>query len=831
MNTGDIISRYRITGPLGKGGMGVVYIAEDLRLGRPVALKFLPENSLGDDQKKRFLNEARAAAQVRHPNICPIYDIEETGGRCFIAMALIDGETVARRIKRGPMQFSQVVDIGRQIAAGLEAAHASGIVHRDIKSINLMIDPNGHVSILDFGLALRGGEERLTVAGGAVGTPAYMSPEQLRAEDIDARTDIWALGVVIHEMVTAKIPRRDGTDDLLPAGLAPIVLKALEQNRDHRWQSAREMGAALATLSGLAAESQTQTLVTIPSPAKLVSRPMVAAAVLVLALGTWGLSRLGQKPAVRSVIPSSTSPAARRVALLPLKATGDQAQIVSDALMELWADAIGNSHGKIWAVPLNEVRSRNLGSAEEARRVYGVELAIGGTAQLQGDDVRFVVQLTDTSTLKQVAEQVFVYRVKEPLKSKDGAVDAVLQLLSLPTKAPEPTKRDPGAYSAYLEGRGLMARDDRVGNIDRAIENFKRAIAQDPNFALAHAALGEAYWLKASKSSADPALLALALENAQRGVALDPSLALAHIKLGEIYGAMGKHKEGIAELQRALELSPGNADATLELADIYNNQNLFPEAERAYRASIEARPTSWLGPYKLALFLEDRGRIEESIAALREAGSFAPENATVVRNLGRLYRTQGKFDDAVREFQKAIALQPSAPVYNSLGFTYYCMRQYKKSVDALESAIDLDGQVSQYWGNYGASCSMSPEDKGKAVPALRKAIALAEKRLVVTPTSYVNRADLAEWRARLGDAKGALQEVQLIPPATRPTFATRIVMAYELSNKRGEAIDAVRQYCKDRPMMLRRIFDEPALESLRADPAFQRVNAELTAKR
>lgn len=826
MKSGDTISRYRITGPLGKGGMGVVYEAEDLRLGRPVALKFLPEDALGDAEKKRFLNEARAAAQVRHPNICPIYDIEDVDGRCFIAMALIDGETLAKRIKRGPMEMAEVVEIGRQIAAGLEAAHAAGIVHRDVKSNNVMLDGNGHVSVLDFGLALRGGDERLTMGGRAVGTPAYMSPEQARGDDVDARTDIWALGVVLFEMAMGRLPRRDATDLELPDGLAQVVLKAIAVSPKDRWQSAKELGAALARLEW---GSETRTLVALPAIAK---KPRWAAVLLglavVVALGLagWSYLRLRDKETAR---PNAAVSAARRVAVLPLKASGEQAQVVGDALMEVWAEAIGNSQGKIWAVPVSEVRSRKLASAEEARRVYGVELAIGGTAETVGKDVKLTLKLTDTATLKQVGEQSYVYRLDRPLASRDGAVEAVLRLLSLPVTVGETPKQDAGAYAAYLEGRGLMARFDKSGNLDRAIESFKKAVAQDQNFALGYAALGEAYSMKASRSAADPALLALALENARRASVLDPNLAVAHVKLGRVLGAVGKQQEGIAELKRALELSPGNAEAHLELADIYNNQGLFAEAERAYRASIEARPTNWLGYFSLALFFEDRGRLDEAKEALRQAGSFAPENETVHRGLGRIYRMEGRYEDSLREYQRALQLQPSARAYNSLGITYYYLHQYKKSVSALESAIDLDSQVHQYWGNLGISCHMSGEDKEKSVPALRRAVALAEKRLIATPRAFFAMADLAEYRARLGDAKGAMQEIERIPVGSRRPFAERIVVSYELSGRRDDAIAAMREYFNG-AATLREIMDEPILEGLRGDKNFQRTVAELGKK-
>src|SRR5262249_46799760 len=221
---GDIISRYRIMAPLGKGGMGVVYRAEDLRLNRPVALKFLPHHSISERDQRRFLQEARTAAAARHPNICPIYDIDEADGEVFIAMAFLEGETLHRRISRGPLGPGHAAEIAIQIANGLECAHQLGIVHRDIKGANIMIGPGGHASILDFGLALLSGATRITGPGHVVGTSAYMSPEQARGLAVDRRTDIWSLGVVLFEMLSGTLPfRRDHPAAVLHAILSDPV--------------------------------------------------------------------------------------------------------------------------------------------------------------------------------------------------------------------------------------------------------------------------------------------------------------------------------------------------------------------------------------------------------------------------------------------------------------------------------------------------------------------------------------------------------------------------------------------------------------------------------
>ena len=319
-----------------------------------------------------------------------------------------------------------------------------------------------------------------------------------------------------------------------------------------------------------------------------------------------------------------------------------------------------------------------------------------------------------------------------------------------------------------------MARSEKSGNLDQAIHRFEEAVAQDGKFALAYASLGEALWFKAVRSNGSAEYAARALISAKKAVELDVTLALGHAKLGKILAESGKQAEGILELEWALKLSPGNAEALRELAEVYAQQGRFDEAEKLFRSAIEARPTDWRGYTELAFFYEDRGKLNESEQNLLRAGTYAPENSMVVRNLGRLYRMRGKYKEAVVQFQRSIKLNPNAHAYNSLGLTYYYMHQYRESVVALEAAIDLEGRIHQYWGNLGASCAMSPEDRDKAVPALRKAVEFAENFLKLAPADYSAMSSLAEYKARLGDAKGALAEIRKIPESAKGPLASRL---------------------------------------------------------
>jgi len=454
MTSGDTISRYRIIGPLGKGGMGEVYKAEDTRLQRPVALKFLPPGVLTDKDKKRLLNEAQSAALIRHPNVCPIYDVEEADGQIFIAMAYIEGETLARKISRGPLGIGFAIDIAIQIANGLEQAHELGVVHRDIKSTNVIVDAGGHVSILDFGLALRSGLTRLTVQGHAAGTPAYMSPEQARGFEVDRRTDIWSLGVLLFEMVTGRLPFVRDHDAAVvhsilsdeppavsslrpetPEALRKVIETALAKKPDRRWQRAKDMAAELKRIQGTRPDADIQALSTLtvfmgPTPAIRRRRAFVALSLVFLCVAAAaGFAYYGRhKPPQTQPVITREGAEIKEVAVLPFRIIGtdESARTTADGLVEILTAALSDLerfHGKIMAVPASEIRRRGIESPEEARRVYGANLAIAGTAQPLGKALQFTLNLIETGQLKQVGARIFEYDPAEPMQSRNRAVD------------------------------------------------------------------------------------------------------------------------------------------------------------------------------------------------------------------------------------------------------------------------------------------------------------------------------------------------------------------------------------------------------------------------
>lgn len=827
--------------------MGVVYQAEDTRLQRPVALKFLPPESFAAEDRERFFNEARSAALIRHPNVAPIYDVEEADGRVFISMAYMEGATLAHLIEAGPLAISKSIDIAIQVARGLEEAHRLGIVHRDIKSGNIMVAPDGHASILDFGLALLPGAARITATGLTSGTPAYMSPEQARGEAVDARSDIWSLGVVLFESLTGKLPFR-GANALatvqaivstaaprvssvlpgVPAALDAVVAKALEKSPGRRWHSAGELAAALKSVGELLAAGSVSATMTLPGlaarrPLSVRDRRIWAIAAAVTALaggGSWYVAtHRPQPPVVR--IAAVAGP--KQVAVLPFQVEGANAEAiaVADGLVAVITDTLADparGQGKVTPVPAAEIRRRQIATPSDARRWYGADLAVAGSARLQGGRIHFTLRLVETGTSREAASAAFDYDRAAPHEAETRAVDEVARMLDL-KPAPQATgNNSPDAYSAYLEGRGLLSRYDVKGNLERAASALRRAVRADPRFTLAWVALAEVYWREwrnGGRQSADQAL-----ECARRAVELDPDHAGARTILGMVYGTGGRNEDAIAELRTALRLAPGNAEAPRELARIYTALGRFSDAEASYRQAIDARPTDWYAHLVLGQFFTDRERYGEAETAFHRAAELAPGNHIAAANLASAYMVQGKYAGAVEVLTRSLKIRQESRTYALLGTVLFYQHKFPEAASAMETALDLDPGPAEYWGNLGTFYKWIPGGEARMKTALARAIELAEKKTALTPTDYGARANIAEYRARLGDAKGSIAEISRIPEAARQPLASRLAVAYELTGNRAKAIDLIGSAFTN-AASLTQVKDDPDLAGLWADRAFQ----------
>jgi eukaryotic-like serine/threonine-protein kinase len=703
---GETISHYRITAKLGAGGMGIVYKAQDLQLERNVALKFLPHDlALSDSDRERFLREARSASALDHPNIGVIYGIDKTAdGQLFIVMAYYEGETLAQKLSDGHLALRQAMDWVCQIAAGLSAAHARNIIHRDIKPSNIIITNDGIARIVDFGLARVVATPSATMTGGTTGTLPYMSPEQILGEPVDQRCDVWALSILLVQLVTGSHPfARESTAamtfailnqppaaiDALPALLQPIALRGLAKDQAHRYPNAKEILTDLestrAQFASSALDEPTLTqgtqseamkaafkeIATHASTPRWQASTAASQAAAAAASGTAASStKRGVAPyffaalallvvaASSLLFPSvrqraaavlSGTAGAKHVAVLPFDNIGNNPanEAVAEGLMDSLTSKLSNldsAQQSLWVVPSSVVRIRKVTDPSAAGKDLGANLVVKGSIRRDAKNVQLTVNLIDTKDLRQLGSAQFDNADGDLASLQDDAVAQLGRLMKINVTAEmlhaTGGRATPAAYELYLKALGLMQRYDKPGNLDQAVAALQDAVKTDPQFAVGYASLGEAYRLK---NQVDPNSRWIEQASAMldRAVQLDDRLPSAYVTLGRLHDSSGKYDLAQQEFRHALQLDPRNAEALGGLSRAYESAGRTKDAEESLKRAIALRPDYWDVYNNLALFYDRQNRFDEAIVQLQKAIQLTPDNAQVYLNLGAVYSDKG----------------------------------------------------------------------------------------------------------------------------------------------------------------------------------------------
>jgi serine/threonine-protein kinase len=835
---GRRLGRFTILSLLGQGGMASVWRARDELSGRDVAVKVLAEAfASSPDARRRFRREAEIAALLDHPSIAPVYEAGEQDGSVYLAMALINGRTLSERLALGLPSLADGLRTGALAAEALGYAHGRGILHRDVSSRNIMVADDGRVYVLDFGLALAYDRSRLSSTGQRLGTIAFMSPEVMRGDEADPRSDVYGLGVTLYHFLTGNFPFTGERDEVVvyqrlnvpispPSALRPeilpeldrIILMALAREPADRWQSADDLARSLRTLS--AAMDADHGNGGMGEPAGKVRAGSEAAP--------------GASGELTARLASGS--ATVYLALLPFASDGDSEQSTESAtrIARGLPETLAAGVAQLDRVHMVAVRgSANVASPADLRTVArrsGANLALQGSVRAAGTAMRVTFSLVDPESGVQVGGGNADGSSTMAFELEDRLVAELRRALG-PVAEQTPgswrsQSRDPAGAEKHALALRYLHRFDNEASLGGAIELLEGLVASDGESVPVLTALTRAFIHKyrLTRKRVWEARASGACEKARQ---IDPGAPDVLLATGELHVAAGRNADALAVLDRLLQLDPDHYDASLARAAALEGLGRIAESEEVCQRAIASRPDDWRGYYTLGMILFHQGRYAQSIGPWRRIAELVPDNAGAYRSLGSTYFRMGHLQEALAAFRLSKEIRPNAAAFNNLGTVLYRLERYEESVGAFEKAVALNPSDPLSWGNLGSACRYLINREDRMRVALEKAIGLLGERLSREPAGGEEWARLASWHANLGQNEEALCAIRRAVGMSPQDVYCMVAAAstYLDLGDRPEALRWLRRAVES-GYGVESLGRKTAFRALEGDPEFERILAD-----
>ncbi len=849
---GATVWRYEILAKIGSGGMGEVYRARDPRLGREVAVKILPDRFQDDPGRlSRFEQEVRAVGAIDHPNILAVHDVGVYENRPFLVSELLDGSNLEERMKAGDLTVRRSLELAVEIAEGLSAAHGQGIIHRDIKPANVFVGSDGHAKILDFGIAklassvldddgtASGSAVTETQAGVLVGTPAYMSPEQMRGDLVDHRSDIFAFGIVLYELLAHRRPFEGenpvqlalaiqsddpppltGDENRLPPAVEGVVRRCLAKRPDERFSSAHDISLILRSILDVPSSAAVAPAVKKPLPRRAIVTTFLTA-VAVVALGVL---------VVRPLVLPPPLPAKLHLSVLPFEADAPSNEVIALGFTETVESALdlldAQEGDRLWVLPRSAAEWWGADDLESRARLFEVTLGIRGRLSKTSQRIRLELELVEARSNRVLRTLVLDHDPldlpalqREPLHRLAESLDLTIEP-ETEERLDALTTNVVAAYEPYLRGIGLLWTNSNPLELTRAAALIAVSTENDPFFAPAAVARADAAW-RLYESRGDPADLAEARHWATRAVDLLPGNTAGLLTLARVERAGGDRENERIALERATELAPDRAGIHRTLADCLGRLGDGDAAIAAYERAIFLQPDFWEPYWQLGLMLYDRGDLFAAATRFRLAAEVAPDNHWSPNGYGSVMYELERRDEARAAFERSIELESSFIALSNLGTLEFEDGRFGTAAQYFVRALEKEPEDRATWTYLATAQHFGgrPED---AVRAFQRAVEIGEDELVESPDDPEILASVAGSCGMLGNFERGLELARRAAhqEGMRPVVMGSLAEAFEDLGERDAAIEWIVKAFDNglKPVWVER---RPSLQDLRSDPRYE----------